>query len=109
MRNNRTAGHNFERDMRKWWRSLGWEECETSRYANRKLDDEKVDLTDTDPFQVQCKYTQSINMHTVISEMPDNEKYNLVFHKRKNKGTVVAMSVKTFEELIKMLKTEEVL
>ena len=73
------------------------------------MDDLKVDLVRTDPFYVQCKYTQAINMHKVLGEMPEGEQYNLVFHKRKNQGTVVAMSLKDFTKLLEMLKTEEIL
>jgi len=109
MRNNRRAGHDFERRLRLWFRNLGWDRCETTRYASRELDDQCIDLKDTDPFQVQAKYTQQINIHRELSKMPKNEKMNLLFHKRKNKGIIVAMTIEDFEELLNMLISEKII
>jgi len=100
MRNNRAAGHGYERDIRTWFRAMGWHGCETSRYASREKDDAKIDLCYTDPFNVQLKYTQSINFHTELAKMPKDKNYNVVFHKRKNQGTIVAMSLKDFEDIV---------
>ena len=101
MRNNRTAGHTFERITAQFFKSLGFPFTKTSRYASRLLDDQKIDLANTHPFQVQCKYTQSINAHKVLSEMPDTEdKINLLFHKKKNQGTLVTMAQEDFQTLI---------
>lgn len=99
MRNNRTAGHTFERWCMNWWKRLGFS-CTTSRYSSREMDDKKVDLCGIEPFNVQCKYVQNINLHTVLSEMPKDKNINLVFHKRKNKGVVVAMMIEDFEKFI---------
>lgn len=100
MRNNRTAGHSFERWCKQWWSKLGFK-CTTSRYSSREKDDQKVDLCGTEPFNVQCKYTQNINFHTLLETMPKDANYNIVFHKKKNKGVVVAMRLEDFEELLK--------
>lgn len=81
----------------------GFSECQTSRNESKKRDDEKVDLCGTEPFNIQCKAVQSINLHTVLSEMPDESNYNLVFHKRDRKGEVVAMMKEDFYELLDML------
>lgn len=101
MRNNRRAGHDFERWARNWFRSLGWLKTETSRYSSREKDDQKVDLCYTDPFNVQCKYTDAINFHTVLESMPKGNNLNIVLHKRKNQGVVVAMMIDDFEKLLK--------
>ena len=100
----RRKGIKFEQDIRLWCRSIGFTECETSRFASKKRDDECVDFVGTEPFSFQAKYTQTINMHTELSKMPDDGNYNVVLHKRKNKGAVACMSLEDFEELIKMLK-----
>jgi hypothetical protein len=109
MKNNRDAGHSYERTIRQWFRALGWKDCQTSRYASREMDDKKVDLVGTEPLYVQCKYTQTINMHKVLGEMPQTTNLNVVFHKRKNQGTVVAMGIKDFEEIIVMLRGNGIL
>jgi len=36
--------------------------------------------------------------------MPNNENYNLIFHKRNNKGEVVVMSKNSFYALIEKLR-----
>lgn len=100
MRNNRTAGHDFERTIRQWFIKLGWERAQTSRYASREKDDQCVDLCYVDPFNVQCKYTQAINYHAELAKMPKDNNYNVVFHKRKNQGVIVAMTMEDFEDII---------
>ena len=35
--------------------------------------------------------------------MPQDENYNLVFHKKNRKGTIVAMTIEDFKELLEML------
>lgn len=108
-RNNRTAGHQFERDTVNRLKALGFENASTSRYTSRERDDAKVDLCGIDPLNVQCKYTQAINMHKVLKEMPTEENnYNLVYHKRKNQGTVVAMSLSDWEEILGILLEEKI-
>lgn len=103
MKNNRTAGHTFERWCRKWWCGMGFP-CTTSRYSSREKDDAKVDLCGTEPFNIQCKFTETINLHTLLASMPKDTNYNLVFHKRKNKGTVVAMKLEDFQEILEVYK-----
>lgn len=109
MRNNRTAGHQFERDIVNRLKKLGFENTSTSRYTSREKDDAKVDICGTEPFNVQCKYTQAINIHQVLSEMPKDTNYNLVYHKRKNKGTIVAMKLEDWEEILSKLLKENIL
>jgi len=98
--NARNKGHNYERKIRKELREMGWRACETSRYANRALDDQKVDLANTDPYQIQCKAVErGINYHDLLGEMPKNAKINCVFHK-KNRKEVVVLSKQDFYNLI---------
>ena len=67
---NRTKGHNAEREYRNKFRALGYQNCETSRYASRKHDDCKVDLVYL-PFNVQIKAgkQRSMNPSKVLSDM----------------------------------------
>ena len=82
---------------------MGWIECETSRFASKKLDDMKVDLVETDPFYVQCKAVENLGpVHNVLAEMPDKEMLNIVFHKKSRKGTIVAMEEASFWALVEL-------
>ena len=99
----RDKGHNYERKIRKEFQELGFENCQTSRYASREKDDQKVDLVNTRPFNIQCKAVETgINYHDLLNEMPKDSNINCVFHKRSRKETVT-MSKKDFYKLIDKL------
>lgn len=106
MRNNRNAGHNYERDlvneMKKWF-----PDCMTSRYASRLLDDQKVDLYGTGLYNIQAKYTKSMSINKaqeILQEMP-KEGWNVIIHKLntwvgKKKTETVLMDKETFYEIV---------
>ncbi len=99
---NRTAGHSFERETVLEFRELGWEKACTSRAESKNLDDAGVDICFTDPYSVQCKWTDKApNFHTLLDSMPKDGKTNVVFHKRKHGGTVVVMKKEDFYKLVK--------
>jgi hypothetical protein len=109
-RSARIKGHQFERQMAEWWRDRGWEKCQTSRYESKMLDDKKVDLTNTPPFSCQCKAVENLgSIHRVLAEMPQDSNINLVFHKKNRQGTIVAMTLEDFQELIDMLKINKII
>lgn len=68
----------------------------------------KIDLVDTLPFQVQCKYTQAMNYAVEIGKMPKTKPgvYNILFHKKKipgkgaSEGTFVIMKLEDFGDLL---------
>jgi len=106
----RLKGHAFERKMAEWWRTQGFEKCLTSRFESKLLDDKKVDLTNTGPFYCQCKAVENLgSIHKVLSEMPKEEKYNLVFHQRSRQGIIVAMMLEDFEEILNMLTQNKII
>ena len=110
MVNRRQVGHDYERAIRLELIDLGWIDCQTSRYASKETDDANVDFVNTSPFQIQAKRWKSApSYHDVLSSMPQNENYNVIFHKRPQKGEVVVMSKEDFYELIKMLKTNQII
>lgn len=87
-----------------FFKKLGYK-CTTSRYSSKEKDDQKIDLCGIDPFHVQCKAVEALgSYHKVLESIPDEKgRYRLLFHKRTRQGTVVAMELSTFEELLEML------
>jgi len=41
--------------------------------------------------------------------MPQDTNYNLVFHKKNRQGTIVAMSIEDFKEIIEMLTQNKII
>ena len=100
----RNKGNSYERKIAQEFRDLGYTDCKTSRYESKMLDDMKVDLTNTKPYNVQLKAVEKLGiLHNVLAEMPDDDNINVVFHKVSRKGEVVAMYKEDFYELIKQL------
>ena len=103
--NGRAKGHTFERKLAKLFVEMGWTKCRTSRNESRARDDEKVDLCNTVPFNIQAKAVEKLgSMHDILASMPKEEgNYNIVWHKRNNKGSVVSMTEKDFLKLLNLL------
>lgn len=109
-RSARIKGHTFERDMAQWFRDLGWEKCVTSRAESKNKDDQGIDLCYTDPFNIQLKAVENLgSMHKVLSQMPQDINYNVCLHKRNRQGTIVAMTLEDFEEIIQMLINNQII
>lgn len=109
-------GSSYEQEVRREWIELGFEECETARYESKKRDDQKVDLMHTAFFNIQCKAYKSLpNPRKVLDEMPDDENYNIMFHKlnvgkgKKRPDDLVIMHKEDFYEIVKMLKAEKII
>ena len=108
--NSRSVGHTYERSLRLEFIDLGWDNCQTSRYASKETDDSCVDFVHTEPFQIQAKRWKSApSYHEVLKSMPKGSNYNVIIHKRPNKGEVVVMSKSDFYEIIKMLKGNQII
>ena len=107
--NSRQVGHAYERELRKRFIELGWEDCQTSRFASKMMDDMGVDFVETPPLHVQAKRTKNQpNFRKVLAHMPDDESYNVVYHKIPNQGEIVVLSASDFEEIVKVLKHEKI-
>jgi hypothetical protein len=103
--NSRSVGHTYERQLRLEFIALGWDKCQTSRYASREMDDANCDFVGTPPYNIQAKRWKSApSYHEVLASMPDNGNYNVIFHKRPNKGEVVVMSKSTFFAMVEKLR-----
>ena len=108
--NSRAVGCSYERQLRLELIALGWDKCQTSRYASKETDDKVVDFTNTEPFNFQAKRWKSApSYHEVLKSMPDDSNYNVIIHKRPNKGEVVVMSKADFYEIIQMLKVNGII
>ena len=105
MVNGRNKGNSYERQLAKEFREFGFEDCKTSRYESKMLDDMKVDLTNTGIFNVQAKAVERLSptYHEILSSMPKDTNYNVIFHKRNRKGEVVVMTKEDFYEIMEML------
>jgi hypothetical protein len=63
-----------------------------------------------EPFTVQCKAVESLNVHKAYNAMPDYQgHYRVLFHKKNRQGTLVTMSLEDWVELIGMLKSHVIL
>jgi len=108
--NSRAVGNDYERQIRLELIKLGWPKCKTSRYASKMTDDALVDFVNTKPFNIQVKRWKSApSYHEVLKAMPQDNNYNVIIHKRPNKGEVVVMDKATFYELVEMLMVVGVL
>lgn len=102
--NSRNKGFSYERQVAKEFRDFGFD-TKTSRYANRELDDLKVDLVNTGLFNVQLKHVERLSpsYHEILKSMPTDNNYNVIFHKRNHKGEVVVMTKEDFYDILQML------
>jgi hypothetical protein len=108
--NPRVKGHSFELKIRDWFRELGWTKAVSSRSESKNKDDQGIDLCFTDPFNIQAKAVENLgSIHKVLSAMPNDENYNLVFHKKNRQGTIVAMTIEDFKEIIEMLTNNQII
>lgn len=79
---NKTAGHNFEREVISDFVDHGWRNAVSSRSESRRLDAMKVDICYTNPFSVQCKnMAAKVDYHTILESMPKGENINIITHK----------------------------
>ena len=77
--NSRAVGHTYERQLRLELIELGWDKCQTSRYASRETDDANVDYVNTKPFNIQAKRWKSApSYHDVLKSMPQDSNYNVI-------------------------------
>lgn len=108
--NARAKGHAYEREIMHLFRDLGYTKCNTSRFESKMRDDMGIDLTNTDPFSIQCKHIEKLgSLHEILAKMPNDKNYNVVFHKRNRKGTIVAMTLEDFKEILQMLITNQII
>ena len=107
--NSRVKGKVFELKIAKVWMRLFGGEVDRSGFASKKLDDMGVDLTDTDPFYIQCKAVErTLNYHKILERMPHDKNYCVVVHKRNYQPIQAALFLEDYTELLSKLHRSEV-
>lgn len=98
--NSKQKGNRFERAVAELLRIYGWE-ARTARETDKLLDDAGVDISTNAPFNIQCKHQERLQpgLHKLLDNMPA-DKPPVVFHKRNNQGTIVAMRLPDFCALL---------
>ena len=110
MPHSKNKGSSYERKLAKEFREFGFEDCKTSRFESKMLDDAGVDLTNTGIFNVQAKAVERLSpsYHEILKSMPTDNNYNVIFHKRNHKGEVVVMTKEDFYDILQMLISLEI-
>ena len=82
---NRTAGHDWEREVIKDLKDIGYSEAVSSRQASRETDNAGIDICNTDNLAIQCKNTaKSLDYHKINKAM-NTDKHKIIMHKRTEK------------------------
>jgi len=118
MSKSRRKGHNAERKYADEFRKLGFEECKTSRFESKSLDDAKVDLANI-PFNIQIKagYKRGINYKELLKSIKESlekshkdrlELPTLILHEKdvgkgKKRTEFDTLVILTFEDFKKLL------
>ena len=102
---NRNKGHNYERQLVKDFKKLGYTDCVTSRYGSKMLDDKGIDLMNTGDFAVQAKcYKRNPQYKKVLEEMDVKPTdIPIVFHKAPGGKEYCILYKEDMMELIEML------
>lgn len=96
----RTKGKEFERKFVEFLRIYGHDAHRTSQ-QDKALDEAGVDILSDTKFHFQCKAVERVTMshHQILNDMP-SDKIPVVVHKRNNKGTIIAMKLIDFADLL---------
>lgn len=103
--NSRSKGNAYEIRIASEMRTLGFDNCITSRAESKSMDDKGVDLMYTGPFYFQLKCTEKYpNFHDLLfNKMPSVFHIPVVMNKKNRKGEIVCMKKEDFYVLINML------
>ena len=105
--NSRGVGHAYERELRLRFIKMGFDKCQTSRFASKMMDDAGVDFVGTGPLYVQAKRTaKQPSFRKVLGHMPEDSHINVVYHKIPNEGELVVMRAADFEDIVDVLLKE---
>lgn len=115
---NRQWGHDFERDIAKKYRAIGFKNAATSRYVSRELDDRKIDIAGVSKLAPQLKATNNtINYVQIMNEIKAKKTdikliHNKVYRKRNGKvisGRYVILEEDDWFELLHSMVMEGII
>ena len=82
---NRTAGHNWEREVINDLKEIGYIEAVSSRQASREADNAGIDICNTGNIAIQCKNAaKNIDYHKINKSM-NTGKNKIIVHKKTEK------------------------
>lgn len=115
-RKNRTKGNNFELEVIKHLKEIGYDGCVSARSESKRKDNDGIDIVDTNkelPINIQCKYTTNLpNYFNYRDKCSDKDKpFAIIWKKSTNDGTkspgiVVITDVDVFYDYLKRVKNE---
>lgn len=83
---NRTAGHDWEREVIKDLKEMGYTDAVSSRQESRETDNAGIDICNTGDIAIQCKNTaRNIDYHKINKSM-NTDKHKVIIHKRTEKA-----------------------
>ena len=109
--NQRRKGHNYERQICREFKDLGYD-AKTTRQESHTLDSLGVDVLVNAPYHIQCKSTsQTFNYSKFYVDYNALDKPIIIFHKQTKKanmnfvsqGEYVIMKKELFYDLIKKI------
>ena len=108
---NRNKGHNYERQLVKDFKKLGYTECVTSRYGSKMLDDKGIDLMNTGDFAVQAKcYKRNPQYKKVLDDMDVKPTdIPIIFHKAPGGKEYCILYKEDMMEMIQMLISNKII
>ena len=107
----KAKGSNFEYEVVQHLKEIGYTGCCSSRGESKKVDNNKIDIIDTDhllPCNIQCKHTMNLpNYFDIRDACSDKTKPFCLAWKKSpaegsvSRGTVVILPIEYFYNLIK--------
>jgi len=96
----RTKGKSFERSFVEFLRIYGYDAHRT-QHEFPEMDEAGIDIYSDTMFNFQCKHVERLTMpHHEILDMMPTDKIPVVVHKRNHKGTIIAMKLEHFANLL---------
>lgn len=113
-RKNRKKGNNFELEVIKKLKEIGYDGCVSSRSESKRTDDNGIDIVDLNKelhINIQCKNTTNLpNYFSLKDKCPIKDKpFAIVWKKStndgtKSPGTVVVMDIEEFYKYLELKK-----
>lgn len=111
---NRTAGHNWEREVIQDFKDIGFTNAVSTRYGSKLLDDSGIDIMNVGTFSVQCKNeARKIDYPKVLDHIQAVDTIKVICHKltkKSPKGKFVTQGkyvILSYDSFIKILENSE--